>query len=376
MPAVAVKKNAADELRLRELRAQVRRDAQDRPGVYRMITETGEVAYVGKSKRVRSRLLSYFRASYPTEKAARIVRQAAHIEWTYVPNEFEALLTEMRSIKTLRPRFNVALKRDARHHAFVRMTTGAAPRLTVVRGTGASEKGGVVYGPFAGASHLRDALRELADVLGLRDCTLDRQMRFADQPDLMPLPARTPGCLRFEIGTCLGPCVAAPTLQLYDSRAREARAFLEGSSETPLDMLRDRMQGASERLEFERAGQLRDKLQRLEGLRDQFDRLRFAVESLTFAYRVTGHDGENRVYLIRRGVVRERRHEPTTRADHDALAGMAARVAAADEYRGLTVVPTHEVDELLIVSSWFAARPGELEHTMPLDELRAAEPLS
>jgi excinuclease ABC subunit C len=337
-----------------------------------MITESGEVAYVGKSKRLRTRLLSYFRAVYPDEKAARIVREARDIQWSYVPSEFAALLEELRLIKRLRPRFNVAMKRDARNHAFVRMTDGCAPRLSVIRPSAASQRSGVLYGPFVGATRLKEALRELSDALGLRDCSLDRRMSFADQQELVSLPPRTPGCLRHEIGSCLGPCVAAVSERLYGARVREARAFLEGGSEGPVDHLRERMTEASDRLEYERAGVFRDKVARLESLRDQLDRLRFAVESLTFVYEVPGHGGEAWSYVLRRGVVRLA--EPAA-GDEDGKRAFDLRAAALispDRYAASTVVPSREVDELLLVSSWFAARPEELERTRALTVGRRA----
>lgn len=353
-----------EEARLAELRRVVRASAEDRPGTYRMLTDTGEVAYVGKSKRVRTRLLSYFRAAYPKEKGARIVREAHTIDWTYQPNEFAALREELRLIKALRPRFNVAQKRDARHHAFVRITPGRAPRLAVVRGTGASERGGVYYGPFNGAGHLREALRELATTLGLRDCTLDQRMRFADQGELLELPPRTPGCIRFEIGTCLGPCVAAPTARAYGQQVREARHFLEGATEGPIVRLERAMREASDKLEYERAGILRDRKARLEELRVRFGRLRFAIESLSFVYLVPGHAGEDRVYLVRRGVVRHEAIAPREPADWDALLA-AVRDVFIDQAALAGAIPAHEVDELLLLTSWFSTRPQELDATVP-----------
>jgi excinuclease UvrABC nuclease subunit len=100
------------------MRAHVRAHAHDRPGVYRMLSQDGEVVYVGKSKRIRTRLLSYFRCAFPEEKGARIVREAIRIEWEYTPSEFAALLEELRLIKRFRPGLNVAMKRDERHFAF------------------------------------------------------------------------------------------------------------------------------------------------------------------------------------------------------------------------------------------------------------------
>lgn len=351
--------------RLKELRSTVKRQAEDRPGVYRMVSEGGEVVYVGKSKRVRSRLMSYFRAAFPEEKGARIVREAAAIEWSYVPSEFAALLEELRQIKRLRPRFNHAMKRDARHYAFVAITRGPAPRLVVLRGTGARGES-VVYGPFVGAQRLGEALRELSDSLGLRDCTHDRRMRYSDQQEIFVVPPRTPGCIRFEIGKCLGPCVAAPTAADYRDRVAQARAFLDGTDDGPLERLAQSMLEASGRLEFERAGVLRDKRQRLEDLRDQFERMRFAAESLTFTYQVEGVNGDDRVYLIRRGVVRAELPAPRSPGESDQLREAIRRVASDTPLTGPRSIPQHEVDELLVIAAWFKANPGEMEKATPL----------
>lgn len=369
MPALTRAARAEETARLEELREHVRGGTTNRPGVYRMLSDSGEVVYVGKSKQLRTRLLSYFRAEYPKEKGARIVREAASIDWNYQPSEFAALLEELRQIKRLRPRFNKAMKRDAHHYAFVRVSGGAAPRLTVVRGSGAGERGGTYFGPFVGAGRVAEALRELSDALGLRDCTLDGRMRFADQPDLLPLPPRTPGCIRFEIGKCLGPCVAAVTADLYSERVAQARAFLEGRDEVPLERLRTAMREASDALEYERAGVMRDKLQRLEALHEQFARLRFAVESLSFVYIVPGHEGEDRFYLVRRGVVRAEHRAPKCPEEWEALRASCARIFDRAADGAPAVVPAHEVDELLLLTSWFTAHPGELQSTIPVDAL-------
>ena len=171
-----------------------------------MLSADGEVVYVGKSKRLRSRLLSYFRCAYPEDKGARILRQAQSIDWEYAPSEFAALLRELRLIKVLRPRLNVAMKADGHNYAFIKITRGPASKLAVVR-TAGGDDGELYYGPFVGARRVGEALRELNDVLGLRDCARDIRMHFSDQRDLFVLPQRTPGCIRYEIHKCLGPCV-------------------------------------------------------------------------------------------------------------------------------------------------------------------------
>src|SRR6202162_4083553 len=141
------------DAQLAVMRSIVTDGAADRPGIYRMLSSEGEVLYVGKSKRVRSRLLSYFRCAYPGEKGARILRSAEKIEWEYTPSEFAALLQELRLIKRYRPRYNVAMMRDGRHYSFIKLTKGAAPKLLVVRGA-TSEEAGIYYGPVVRAQRV------------------------------------------------------------------------------------------------------------------------------------------------------------------------------------------------------------------------------
>lgn len=350
------------DAQLADMRAIVRAGAADRPGIYRMLSSTGEVVYVGKSKRVRTRLLSYFRCAYPEDKGARILREATAIDWEYTPSEFAALLQELKLIKRFRPRLNYAMKRDKTHYAFIKITRGAAPKLMVVRGP-SGEDASVYYGPFAGARGLEEALRELSDVLMLRDCRSDIKMHFSDQQELFQLAARTPGCIRYEIAKCLGPCVAGCSADQYNERVALARAFLDGASDGPMESLRKQMEEASEKMQFERAASLRDKLQRLEVLREQFGRLRFAVEQLSFVYTVKGHEGEDRVYLVKRGVVRAELPKPTSSWQRTKLKRLAQDIFGSSTEKPALAVPTHEIDELLLLSSWFRRFPQEMTKT-------------
>jgi excinuclease ABC subunit C len=344
------------------MRAAVRSDAADRPGIYRMLSSTGEVVYVGKSKQVRTRLLSYFRCSYPEEKGARILREADAIDWEYTPSEFAALLQELRLIKRFRPRMNHAMKRDGTHYVFIKITRGLAPKLTVVRGP-SGEDASIYYGPFVGAQRIEEALRELSDVLMLRDCRSDMKMHFSDQQELFQLSARTPGCIRYEIGKCLGPCVGGCSVAQYDERVALARGFLDGASDGPMESLERQMEEASGQLQFERAASLRDKLQRLEVLREQFARLRFAVEKLSFVYTVPGHEGDDRVYVVKRGVVRAELPKPRSSWQRTKLKRLARDIFGDAPEKPALAVPTHEIDELLLLSSWFRKFPDEMSRT-------------
>src|SRR5436309_3345456 len=161
---------------------------------------------------------------------------------------------------------------------------------------------------------MKSNVRERNDALMLRDCRTDLKMFYSDQTELFQL-SRTPGCIRHEISKCLGPCVGGCSAAQYDERVGLARAFLDGSDDGPINMLRSEMERLSGEMQFERAAVYRDKLERLEALRAQFGRLRFAVENLSFVYTVPGHEGEDRVYLIRRGVVRAELGKPKSTSD-------------------------------------------------------------
>jgi excinuclease ABC subunit C len=348
------------DAQLAVMRTSVREGAADRPGIYRMLSSDGEVLYVGKSKRVRTRLLSYFRCDYPEEKGARILRSAEKIEWEYTPSEFAALLQELRLIKRLRPRYNVAMKRDGRNYSFIKLTRGTTPKLLVVRGA-TGEDADIYYGPFVGAQRVGEAVRELNDVLMLRDCRTDLKMFYSDQTELFQLQ-RTPGCIRHEIAKCLGPCIGGCSSSQYVEQVRLARAFLDGSDDGPLNALRTQMEKLSAELQYERAAVYRDKLERLEALRAQFGRLRFAVENLSFVYTVPGHEGEDRVYLIRRGVVRAEIGKPRSSSDRRTMKQLVEDIFA-EQVQPSAQVPTHEIDELLLLSSWFRRFPQEMKRT-------------
>jgi excinuclease ABC subunit C len=233
--------------------------------------------------------------------------------------------------------------------------------LFVVRGV--TDDAATYFGPFRGGRRIEEAVRELNDVLGLRDCKLSTPMRFADQPDLFGLE-RTPLCHRAEIGRCVGPCAGLCTEYEYQRRVHLARAFLDGDADEPLRWLSERMLEAAERWNFEYAAQLRDRAQRLERLREEFSRLREALDRLSFLYPVAGEDGDDRLYLVRRGTVRACVPAPRTAADRRRLARLVEEHFGQPEAGG-ALVAKHQVDEILLLARWFRLHPEELDRTTP-----------
>lgn len=340
-----------------ELRAHVRAHAENRPGVYRMIGPGGELLYVGKSVRVRSRVLSYFRAD-PGDKPAEIIRDATAISWEYIPDEFGALVQEMRLIQEHRPRYNVQHKRK-RAFAFVKVTREAAPRIMPV--TRVSPDGATYYGPFPRVGAVARTIRDLAHVLGLRDCAATTPMHFSDQLDLFGSEVafeRVPGCIRAELGSCTAPCAGGIDVAGYRERVEEALAFVEGASWRPLTLLHEAMLAAARRLDYEFAAVQRDRMERMRRFQEDLAAYRGEIEGLRFVYPVTGHNGARRLYLIREGRVMDVSAVPRTPRTRKRLVERTRRVYGTPS-RGAVGLSAHEAAEILLVASWFRLRPEE-----------------
>ncbi|HET9441263.1 MAG TPA: UvrB/UvrC motif-containing protein [Longimicrobiales bacterium] len=341
-----------------ELRARVRALAENRPAVYRMLGPNDEVIYVGKSISLRNRLLSYFRAD-AGEKATDIISYTRRITWDYVSSEFAALLLEMKLIQRWRPLFNVQHKSET-NFCFIKLTREEAPRLLVT--VQVLNDGAHYYGPFRGRGMVRDVLREVSDVLELRDCAPTVKLRFADQMDLFT-PDDTPRCIRADVHKCLAPCAGRCTRTEYQGRVAEARKFLEGDVRKPLNVLNQRMQAAAERMHFEYAAQLRDRATRLEEARYELVAARASIEALTFLYRVPGYRGDDRIYAIRRGSIRGEWPAPASETELQALKDTARPLLTRRE-RHTTTVTAEQVNEVLLIARWFRLKPDQLNNVL------------
>ena len=312
-----------------------------------MLGATGLVLYVGKAKTLRTRLLSYFRAAQKNrrrDKQARILRHAHGIEWEYAHSEFAALLREMRLIKQYRPRFNILLNTDEAPRGWLALGGSPVAALRVVLRSDA-EDATVLYGPFRRLQNLNDAARALADATGVRDCGGPR-------PD--------PSCLRAQLGACACPGRAAgATTTDYQQRLSAVHDFLAGRSHAPIDALTARMTEAADAWQFERAGSLKLKRDALMWLAGRLERFHAGADRLTFRYRSLGHDGSERIYLVRRGTVRAEYAAPTTPVEAAALDACTERLFSAADVSDLDV-PTHDLDEFYLVASWFRRHPEEL----------------
>ena len=348
---------------LEGLRRRVTAVAEKRPGIYRMLDAGGRVLYVGKARQLRTRLLSYFHARYPDDKGARILHAASDLTWEYATSEFAAHLAELREIRKWRPPYNVQMNRS-RTAMFVAVAEGPAPKLA---STASPSRDQVrYYGPLPSRGRTSEAIRVLNDLLGLRDCADRMPIVFAEQCDLFELP-RQAACPRYEFGTCSGPCAGLVTERSYRERLAVAVAFLEGRAIAPVDRVVDGMMAASERGEFEAAARWRERFEALEWLLAATTRARSAVELLTFVYRDPGTHGDDRAYLIRRGLVRACYPWPATPIEIEAFRGVVAAELGRDDVSA-GPLPASVIEEMLLLMSWFRRHPDALRRTTAMQD--------
>jgi excinuclease ABC subunit C len=344
--------------RFSQLRSEIRRLCPRKPGVYGMLDRHGELIYVGKAKSLRVRLLSYFRRRSRDPKAARILRQTGSIAWETSANEFAALHRELELIRRWRPRWNVQGQPQRRRFTFVCLGRPPAPYLFLARRPPVTTL--AFFGPIPLGRRAREAVRRLNDWFGLRDCPQPQEMVFADQAALFPI-VRTAGCLRYEIGTCLGPCLAACSQEDYSGKARLARDFLGGVDLSPLVILERDMAAAAAQQQFERAAALRDKLVSLRWLHDKLDQQRLRIRE-SFIYSVSGIGRETIWYLIHGGRTVAAVPEPSDGEGAGAAAELIEAVYQKDPARLLDSYEHY--DGLLLVASWFRRYPQQRRRTM------------
>ncbi|MDO6525797.1 excinuclease ABC subunit UvrC [Motilimonas sp. 1_MG-2023] len=243
------------------------------PGVYRMYDSSRTVIYVGKAKNLKNRLSSYFRSTLDNEKTRVLVKNIASIDVTVTHTETEALILEHNYIKKYMPRYNVLL-RDDKSYPYIVITDHKHPRLGVYRGSKKSK--GQFFGPYPSGGAVRESLHLMQKIFPVRQCE-DSYYRNRSRP-----------CLQYQLKRCLGPCTNMVSDDEYQQQVELATLFLQGKSQDVIGKMIEKMQQASDRLEFEQAARFRDQIQALRkvseqqsvtGAGEQLDAIGFAYQN-------------------------------------------------------------------------------------------------
>ncbi|MCW4005612.1 MAG: excinuclease ABC subunit UvrC [Candidatus Bathyarchaeota archaeon] len=210
------------------------------PGVYLFRDDAGEIIYIGKAKRLRSRVRSYFCGKDQSLKTKKLVSQIRSIDWIVVNNEVEALLLENKLVKQHTPKYNISLK-DAKTFAYIALTRETYPRIFTSRKPSRKIES---FGPYTDGYTRQDLQRLVIKVFKLRTCK--------------KMPKRA--CLNHYIGLCTAPCIGNVSAEQYGEQVERARSFLRGDYEQTAQELVLLMQEASQAGQYERALELRNQI--------------------------------------------------------------------------------------------------------------------
>ena len=227
----------------------------DSPGCY-LMKHQGEIIYVGKAVNLKNRVRSYFHTKEHTPKVAAMVAQVDDFDILLCNTNLEALALECNLIKLHKPHYNILLK-DDKHYPYVRIDRREPfPRVTIARRM--QKDGAQYFGPYIGATAVRDALEVVRRVFPIRTC--DKKL---------PLKAPARPCVNYEIGRCKAPCAHLCSQEEYAQIIDGVVSFLNGNSKEICDRLNQEMWAAAKKMDYELAAQKRDALRDVEGLMER-----------------------------------------------------------------------------------------------------------
>ncbi|MBX3416923.1 MAG: GIY-YIG nuclease family protein [Pirellulaceae bacterium] len=346
---------------LSEARKLLREVCPRTPGVYGWLNGDQQIVYVGKSKSLRHRILSYFAKVPADPKMGRIRRASVRLIWEPIPHELLALLREQELIHHWRPEYNSQGQPLRRQPAFVCLSDSAASHALVAkRLTGKAQS---VFGPIMGTNYLQESVESLNHVFKLRDCSDKTKFEFSSQLRLFEEASRAK-CIRHELGSCPGPCASLCSVNDYRDNLQRAQVFLQGNDKTTLKDLEAQMLVAGKQRNFERAAILRNHWQALGRLDRQLNRLRTSQARINGVLITPLSKGRNLWAIFRHGVLHEAMAEPRS-------AGQAERLQTAIQ-SAFKSQPTPTSDILainlkMIVHSWFGKYRDELGRLQTLE---------
>jgi excinuclease ABC subunit C len=274
------------ELKLRNLPAS--------PGIYMFRNRSGRIIYIGKAKNLKNRVRTYFTSVHKLDpKTARLAGAIDDFDLVVTDSEIEALILEANLVKEHKPRYNVNLK-DDKHFPYIKVTVNEPfPRVLIVRRI--QNDGARYFGPYTNAKPMRKTVNFLCRLFKIRTCNLT-----------IPHPTgkKQKICLDYHIGRCGGPCEDLQTEAEYRELVDSVMLFLSGRGETLTEKLKKRMIRLSSRMEFEKAGEIRDQLQALESVRQrQKVDAGMIVNRDIIAYAREGRQTVAIVFQVREGVL-------------------------------------------------------------------------
>ena len=336
------------------------------PGIYLFKNRKGKTIYVGKAKSLRHRVRSYFQHYKSLGiKTETLLREIADIEYIATDNDVEAVILENSVIKKEKPKFNVML-RDDKNFPYLKLTVNEEyPRLYLVRRV--LPDGALYYGPFIPASLARRTMRLISRHFLIRRCRYSVGKK------------KVPPCIDLQIHRCLGPCVPGlTTKEEYRAAVEDVRLFLEGKTAELMKSLREKMERAAAREQFEQAAYYRDTLRTVEGLtlKQKIVFTTLAEEDF-FGYHMEGNQAVLQVFNLRQGVVVGRKEyywdEPLPIDEEEFITAMVKQYYHSDQYVPHKIYLQRDFEERRLLEDWLSQKREERVNIMVPKKGRKAE---
>jgi excinuclease ABC subunit C len=320
------------------------------PGVYIMKDARGHIIYVGKAVSIKNRVRSYFQKGAKDEKTEIMVRSIADLETIVTHTELEALVLESTLIKKHHPRFNIIL-RDDKNYPYLRLDLKSEyPRLDVVRGL--KKDGAVYYGPYVPAGGMWEILSLIRRTFPLATCKKEFRKDKPERP-----------CVQNQIGRCVAPCSGDVEPAAYRDIVDQVRLFIEGKNRDLVDLLKQRMEEASERMDYERAAELRDRIARIEGAFEKQKIISPGFENQdVIGIAVEGGHADIQVLFIRNGMLLGRKDFHLTgvggMAEQDIVADFLRQFYAKEMIMPAEVLLPVDVPDRVVFEKWLTEKRG------------------
>lgn len=327
----------------------------EKPGVYIMKDEFGNVIYVGKAVVLKNRVRQYFQSSKNhTSKVKSMVKNIRSFEYIITDSETEALILECNLIKRYRPKYNVLL-RDDKTYPYIKVTTNEDyPRILKVRKV--SKDKAKYFGPYTNITAVNDTLEVIRDTYPIRQCKLDidRAIKNKVRP-----------CLNYHIKKCMGPCTGKVSKEEYREMIDEVIMCLSGKEEKLVDILTEKMKKCAAEFRFEEAATYRDKIKSLEEMvkKQKIDTNSLDLNQDVIAMARANNEACVQIFFVRNGKIVGREHfilEGVMDSSRESILGsFAKQFYMEQEYIPKEIIIEEEIEDQEVLESILTSKKGQ-----------------
>lgn len=324
----------------------------EQPGVYIMKDRQKNVIYVGKAKSLRNRVRQYFQSSKNhSPKVQAMVSNISEFEYIITDSELEALILECNLIKKYKPHYNILLK-DDKNYPYIKVTVNEEyPRILMTRKI--EKDGAKYYGPYTSVAAVKETIEFIKKIFMIRTC--NRQFP-------RDIGKKRP-CLNYYIRQCMAPCLGNIDKEQYRNMFKDICSFLEGKQEALIQKLTADMYAAAEKMNFEKAAQIRDQINSLRKIAEKqkviSDTL---VDQDVIAFAENQNEACVQVFFIRGGKLLGREHfllhDISGTDKNELMTEFVKQFYNNTPYIPKEIVLQEEIDEINIIQSWLSSKRG------------------